>query len=71
MKIIFPSLRVHYKEYLVSKINKNNLDPIELYSTPKIQQILRRQELEIPEKDEENQESDDDYKRRLIEVSPY
>ena len=65
------SPRVHYKEYLVSKINKHNLDPIELYETIKIQQILRRQELEIPEKDEENQESEEDYRKRLIEVSPY
>lgn len=60
-------IRVHYKEYLVNKINKAKLDPVELYNTQQVKLILKREEVEqIP--DQEDDEEDDDYKARLIEV---
>lgn len=58
---------MHYKEYLVNKINKAKLDPVELYNTQQVKLILKREEVEqIP--DQEDDEEDDDYKARLIEV---
>ena len=58
--------RVHYKEYLVDKINKNKLDPVTIYETAQIQRMLERNELPVPEK--EDDDTDDQYRQRLIEV---
>lgn len=58
---------MHYKEYLVNKINKAKLDPVELYNPQQVKLILKREEVEqIPDQDDD--EGDDDYKARLIEV---
>lgn len=58
---------MHYKEYLVNKINKAKLDPVELYNTQQVKLILKREEVEqIP--DEDDDEGEDDYKAKLIEV---
>ena len=58
---------MHYKEYLVNKINKAKLDPVELYNPHQVKLILKREEVDqIP--DEEDGEGEDDYKARLIEV---
>lgn len=58
---------MHYKEYLVNKINKAKLDPVELYNTQQVKLILKREEVDqIP--DEDDDEGEDDYKAKLIEV---
>lgn len=57
---------MHYKEYLVNKINKEGLDPVEMYEVHQVKLILRREELEVPE--EEEDEVEEQYKGRLIEV---
>ena len=56
--------RKHYKEYLVDRINKAKLDPLPMYD--KIELLLTREEKAVPEK--EVDESDEDYRERLIEV---
>ena len=64
------SLRKHYKEYLVDKINKPGLDPLPLYEKEgNIESVLRREEKPIPEREEE--ETDEHYSQRLIEVRPH
>jgi hypothetical protein len=56
----------HYKEYLVDRINKAQLDPLPLYEKDgNIEIILKREEKPVPEKEED--ETDDHYKQRLIE----
>ncbi|XP_019849469.1 PREDICTED: ubiquitin carboxyl-terminal hydrolase CYLD-like [Amphimedon queenslandica] len=57
---------LHYKEYLVYKINKEGLDPVEMYGIHQVKLILRREELEVPE--EEDDEGEEEYKGRLIEI---
>ena len=68
--------RLHYKEYLVDKINKNRLDPVTIYETEKIRLILTREELELPprhgneeEEEVEEEETEQQLRERLIEVS--
>ena len=62
-----PIYRKHYKEYLVDRINKAQLDPLPLYEKDgNIEIILKREEKPVPEKEED--ETDDHYKQRLIEV---
>ena len=63
-KCVLCCCRKHYKEYLVDKINKAKLDPISLYEN--IGVILIREEKPVPEKEED--EEDDHYTQRLIEV---
>ena len=58
----------------MDKINKNKLDPITMYPIDKIALMLKREEMNVPEKDDENvggqeQETDEQYQDRLIEVS--
>lgn len=67
---MYASFRTHYKEYLVDKINKEKLDPITIYETEKIQLILRREEMDVPDKEEEDgvEEDADAYRERLIKV---
>lgn len=56
---------MHYKEYLVNKINQAKLDPVTMYETEKVKVILLREEKEVPEKDDED---DEDFRVKLIEV---
>ena len=67
---MYASFRTHYKEYLVDKINKAKLDPITIYETLKIKLILSREEMDVPEKEEEDgvEEDEADYRERLIKV---
>lgn len=58
---------IHYKEYLVNKINKAKLDPVTIYTNEKVGLMLTREELDIPER--EDVEEDDQYRERLIQVS--
>ena len=66
--------RIHYKEYLVDKINKNKLDPITIYETHKVKLILYREEMAVPERNENDleeemeEETDEEYRERLIKV---
>jgi hypothetical protein len=53
----------HYKEYLVDRINNAKLDPLPMYDN--IELLLTREEKQVPEK--EVDESDEDYRQRLIE----
>ena len=57
---------MHYKEYLVNIINQHGLDPVTIYETPKIKLMLTRDEIEPPE--QEDDEDDQQYRERLIQV---
>ncbi len=47
-------------------INKNKLDPITMYETIKIEVMLTREEMAVPDKDDDD---DDDVQRdKLIQV---
>lgn len=67
--IIICFFRWHYKEYLVHKINRATVDPVELYNAYQVKLILKREEIEHP--DQDDYEGDDDYKAKLIEVMRY
>ena len=60
------SLSVHYKEYLVNIINKHGLDPVTIYEVNKIKLMLARDEVEVPEQEED--EDDQQYREKLILV---
>lgn len=62
----FLLFRLHYKEYLVNKINKAKVDPVELYSVHQVKGILKREEVDVPE--QEDNEEDVGYQARLVEV---
>ena len=63
--IIHLNCSKHYKEYLVLLINKAELDPLPMYDTDKIVVILKREEKEVPEREDE---TDEEYRARLIKV---
>lgn len=57
----------------MDKINKNHLDPVIMYPTAKIQLMLRREELVVPELNDnaeegEKEEEEEQYSERLIQV---
>ena len=56
--------KLHYKEYLVTKINLHCLDPISMYDTCQIMGILSREEIGIPE--QKDDESEEKFRERLI-----
>lgn len=68
---------MHYKEYLVDKINKNKLDPVTIYGTPQIGAMLTREEIPIPPREEneeedgedQEEETEDELRERLIKVT--
>ena len=51
-------------------MNKHKLDPSELYPIHQLKRILEREEKEVPEKnlEDDQPETDEEYKQRLIEV---
>ena len=57
---------VHYKEYLVNIINTHCLDPVTVYDTKMIKLVLIREEIAAPE--QEDDEDDQQYRERLIQV---
>lgn len=59
--------RVHYKEYLVSLINKNTIDPITIMTGNDLVQVLKRVDIPVPEK--ESDETDQHYIDRLVQVN--
>ena len=57
-------------EYLVDKINKNHLDPVTIYPIKKVELMLIREEMELPERNDDAEEEDEeDYNERLIQVN--
>ena len=62
----FIDSRVHYKEYLVGKLNNSNLDPISLYAVNQLQAMLIRDDKEVPPKEED--EDENEYSKRLVKV---
>ena len=54
----------------MDKINKAKLDPITIYETHKIQVMLTRDGLEVPEKEDAAGEEEEEatYRERLIKV---
>ena len=61
------TLSVHYKEYLVNIINKHGLDPVTMYETLKIKLMLTREEIAVPE--QEDDEDNQQYREILIQVA--
>lgn len=57
---------IHYKEYLVSLINQNKLDPVLIFSIDSLKQILSRNDRNIPEKGRGM--SDKEYRSNLEEL---
>ena len=47
-------------------INKHGLDPVTMYETLKIKLMLTREEIAVPE--QEDDEDDQQYRERLIQV---
>ena len=48
-------------------INRNNLDPVTVYTTLKITTMLSREEMAVPARDDG--EDDKDYREKLIQVT--
>jgi len=61
--------RIHYKEYLVGLINKNNIDPISIMDLDELLVLVKRadREKEIPKKKKKNQ-TDQEYKELIRKV---
>ena len=48
-------------------INKNKLDPVTMYPTYKITVMLTREEMAVPDRDDDDE--DEDYREKLIQVT--
>lgn len=57
---------LHYKEYLVSLINRNGIDPIPIMETNNLIHLLDRTDRQAPERQRE--EKEDAYRLRVIEL---
>ncbi|XP_071941044.1 E3 ubiquitin-protein ligase RNF31-like [Antedon mediterranea] len=57
---------VHYKEYLVSLINKNHIDPAEILTVEKLRICIERHDMKVPEKHQI--EHEDVYRQRLVQI---
>ena len=58
--------RKHYKEYLVYKINQNNIDPVPLCDIGPLRAILMRDEVKVP--DQQKGEGEEQFAERLRQV---
>ena len=56
---------LHYKEYLVGKINKEAIDPITIMSNEELERVVSREGKTMAQK---NRETDPAYRTRLLEV---
>ena len=65
-KCTFGRVRLSYSEYLVNIINKNGLDPVTIYELGQIKAMLLREEMEVP--DQEDDEDEEQYREKRIEV---
>lgn len=54
---------IHYKEYLVSLINKRNLDPVAIMSVEAMKRLIEREEKKVPER--KGNEAEAKYRKRL------
>ena len=59
--------RLHYKEYLVSEINRNHIDPVDSFLLEELSIVYGRQHSNIPKQKEG--ESQLDYCGRLQKVA--
>ncbi|XP_033122782.1 E3 ubiquitin-protein ligase RNF31-like [Anneissia japonica] len=57
---------VHYKEYLVGLINTKHIDPAETFDAHRLKICITRHEMRVP--DRRPQESEENYKQRLLKV---
>ena len=57
--------RAHYKEYLVYTITRHHVDPVSLYDVHGIEELLEREEIDVPEISDGE---DEGHRQRLIEV---
>ena len=57
---------MHYKEYLVSLINKHNIDPLVIMDTDELKVQCTRSEKDVINK--RRKESTEQYRKRLIQV---
>ncbi|XP_022084014.1 E3 ubiquitin-protein ligase RNF31-like isoform X2 [Acanthaster planci] len=57
--------QLHYKEYLVSLINQNHIDPVEEYKCDDLSLILKRHEFAVPAR--VNRENEEAYRTRLLQ----
>lgn len=58
--------RLHYKEYLVGLINKNNIDPAMSMNIEELRKVLARGEMNVPK--QKHNESSAAYHKRIIKV---
>lgn len=66
VSLTFVSLRLHYTEYLVEKINTHRLDPVSIFDEADLRVCLRRNGKTVPIR---RWESEKLYKDKLIKVS--
>ena len=67
--MLYTNNSVHYKEYLVNIINQNGLDPVTIYELNQIKAMLTREEIDVPEQEDDEEEKQ--YRERLIQVWPH
>ena len=58
--------RIHFKEYLVSLVNREGIDPVSIMDVKELKMQLERLEKHSPKK--QKKEKDDDYRARLMDV---
>lgn len=67
--MMFIFCRTHYKEYLVSLINKHKIDPLEIMSLQQMKILIQRNELEPPKLQANSTE--ERYRKLVIQVNSY
>jgi len=67
--ICYHGYRLHYKEYLVSLINKHKIDPVDIMSLQKMKLVFERNEVTLPKMPQNETEAR--YKSRLQQVYMY
>jgi len=60
---------MHYKEYLVSLINKHDIDPVTIMTTDDVTRLLERMDIPVPAIKGTDQLQN--YHDRLVRVSLY
>ncbi|CAL1281183.1 unnamed protein product [Larinioides sclopetarius] len=58
--------RIHYVEYLGQLVNKNKVDPIQIFDVDDLELVLRRANIRLPYK--KYRETDDKYRGRLVQL---
>ncbi len=60
---------LHYKEYLVGLINRNNIDPVVIMDEQQLKIQLNRLNKNVPKR--KQNEAEKEYKKRLLQVGAY